>query len=96
MAIRELDLRRGEAGRFFVTSLDYCEVLEVEGALPDHAWCRAAARSEELYIVHGEWLWSFVLTHEEWMGIGPYFVYALADGEARVGAGAEPNLRQRK
>ena len=29
-------------------------------------------------IVHGEWLWSFVKTHEEeGLGIGPFFVDRL-------------------
>jgi hypothetical protein len=77
-AIREFNRRRDEARRSYVTrSIDYREVLEVEGLLPEHAWWRAAARSEDLYIVHGGWLWSFVLTHEEEIGIGPFFVESV-------------------
>ena len=75
-AIREFNLRREEVRRSYVaTSLDYREVLEVEGVLPEHAWWRAAARGEDLYIVPSDWAWTFVSTHEEQaMGIGPFFV----------------------
>jgi hypothetical protein len=55
-------------------SVDYREVFEVSGVLPENAWWHAAVRSEDLYIVHAEWFWSFVLTHEESTSIGPYFV----------------------
>lgn len=79
-AIREFERRRAEARQAYVTlSLDYREVFEVEGVLPGHAWWRAAVHAQDLYIVHGEWTWSFVLTHEEQdMGIGPFFVENVA------------------
>jgi hypothetical protein len=75
-AIRAFDVWRKEARRVYVTtSLNYREVLEVEGVLPDHAWWRVAMPNEDLYIVDSEWNWSFVLTHEERdMGVGPFFV----------------------
>ncbi|MBX3212075.1 MAG: hypothetical protein KF850_08585 [Labilithrix sp.] len=75
-AIREFNVRRKEPRTAFVTtSLDYRDVLEVEGDLPEYAWWRVAVRNEDLYIVHSSWAWTFVLAHEERaMGIGPFFV----------------------
>jgi len=78
-AIREYDGRRSEAETALLARWpELEEVYEVRGSLPDHAWWRAHIGASDLFIVHGDWLWSFVMTHEEkGMGIGPFFVERL-------------------
>ncbi|MDX2086324.1 MAG: hypothetical protein SFX73_00685 [Kofleriaceae bacterium] len=78
-AVREFDRRRTEADTALVARwLDFEEAYEVRGTLPDHAWWREHVGASDLFIVHGDWLWSFVLTHEqEGLGIGPFFVERL-------------------
>ena len=80
-AIREYDRRRLEAETALVArSLDFEEVYEVRGELPNHAWWRGHIGASDLFVVHGEWLWSFVMTHEEGgLSIGPFFVERLEE-----------------
>ncbi|HVH43189.1 MAG TPA: hypothetical protein VM925_12630 [Labilithrix sp.] len=75
-AIGEFNRRRAEARRAYVTpSLESGSVFEVEGKLPDHEWWQRNACGGALYIVHGDWHWSFVMTPEaQSVGRGPYFV----------------------
>ena len=75
-AIRHYDEARLEAATSFITqSLNFEEVYEVRGKLPEHAWLRREMGASDVYIVDGEWRWSFVMTHEEiGLGIGPFFV----------------------
>lgn len=87
-AVREYDGRRLEADTALVApslgGVD--EVYEVRGELPNHACWREHIGASDLYIVHGEWLWSFVMTHEEQgLGIGPFLVERRMDV---VGGGA--------
>ena len=79
-ALHEYDGRRLEPDTALVApSLGGAdEVYEVRGELPNHAWWRTHIGASDLYIVHGEWLWSFTMTHEEeGLGIGPFFVERL-------------------
>lgn len=72
------EARPGVVTAFVTESLNFAEVYEVRGALPDHSWWRREIGPTDLYIVEGTWLWSFVMTHEETgMGIGPFFVARL-------------------
>ncbi|MBX3260480.1 MAG: hypothetical protein KF782_12370 [Labilithrix sp.] len=75
-AIREYHRRRPEAETALVARwLDSEHVYEVQGELPNHAWWRKHIGASDLFIVHGRWLWSFVMTHEEeGLGVGPFFV----------------------
>lgn len=78
-AIRQYNEARSEATTSFIAqSLNFEEVYEVRGTVPEHAWLRREIGPTDLYIVEGEWRWSFVMTHEEAeLGIGPFFVLRL-------------------
>ena len=78
-AIRQFNETRSEAETSFLAeSLNFAEVYEVHGTLPDHAWLRREVGPTDLYVVEGEWRWSFVMTHEEAeLRIGPFCVCRL-------------------
>lgn len=70
----EFDRRRGETGRLFVsTALGGAHIFLVEGSAPDTEWWRNST-SSDLYLVSADWSWCLVMSHEEEMGLGPYFL----------------------
>lgn len=59
-------------------SLDYVEVFELEGPLQSPTWWRRSWLTlggfDELFLTEKHFRWTYVITHEETMGIGPYFL----------------------
>lgn len=74
-AARELETQRHEVSRFFVCEALGDDIYEMAGTPPAYEWWKQELSAGELFLVDEHWSWTFVMTHEESMGFGPYFVF---------------------